>query len=137
MAIFHGADSYISPNWYPSKAVDHQQVPTWNYETVQLHGTITFQRDEKSKRAVVGRLTKEFEGRTNGVGAWKMSDAPADYMTEKLTGIVAFEIQVNRVLAKSKFGQNKSATDYDNITKEMTLSYQTRLATRMTGKPLK
>ncbi len=134
MAIFNGADSYISPNWYPSKAIDHSQVPTWNYETVQMHGTIAFQHDEKAKRAVVGRLTKAFEGRTNGARAWKMSDAPADYMASNLAGIVAFEISVTRVLAKSKFGQNKAIDDFANVTREMEARDQPRLAQRMADK---
>ena len=34
VAIFHGPQAYISPSWYPSKAVDGKQVPTWNYAAV-------------------------------------------------------------------------------------------------------
>ena len=30
LAIFSGANAYVSPNWYPSKAETHKQVPTWN-----------------------------------------------------------------------------------------------------------
>ena len=34
VAVFHGPQAYISPSWYPSKAVDGKQVPTWNYAAV-------------------------------------------------------------------------------------------------------
>ena len=30
--IFKAENSYISPNWYPTKAQHHEHVPTWNYE---------------------------------------------------------------------------------------------------------
>ena len=33
------SDAYISPSWYPSKAVDGKVVPTWNYEVVHAHGS--------------------------------------------------------------------------------------------------
>ena len=40
VAVFHGPQAYISPSWYPSKAVDGKQVPTWNYAAVHAHGTL-------------------------------------------------------------------------------------------------
>ena len=36
LVIFRAADSYISPNWYPSKHEFHRQVPTWNYQVVSI-----------------------------------------------------------------------------------------------------
>src|SRR5688500_3181479 len=41
IVIFRGAEAYISPSWYPSKHEAHRQVPTWNYEVVHAHGTLT------------------------------------------------------------------------------------------------
>jgi predicted FMN-binding regulatory protein PaiB len=40
-----------------------------------------------------------------------VSDAPADYLNDKLDGIVGFEILITQVLAKSKLSQNKSDAD--------------------------
>src|SRR5579871_5254072 len=40
LAIFHGADGYVSPNWYPSKQLTHREVPTWNYAVVHVHGRL-------------------------------------------------------------------------------------------------
>ena len=31
VAVFHGPQAYVSPSWYPSKALDGKQVPTWNW----------------------------------------------------------------------------------------------------------
>src|SRR5580700_2136040 len=42
LAVFQGADAYISPNWYPSKAEDGRVVPTWNYEAVHIYGRLAW-----------------------------------------------------------------------------------------------
>ena len=41
VAVFHGPQAYVSPSWYPSKALDGKQVPTWNYATVHAHGALS------------------------------------------------------------------------------------------------
>lgn len=109
LLIFQGAEGYISPDWYPTKAAHHRHVPTWNYEVVHLHGSIRFQHDDKTKRAVVGKMTRHFEARTGS--GWRMADAPRDYLDQMLAAIVAFEIEVTRVQAKAKLGQNRAPLD--------------------------
>ncbi len=115
LIIFQGNNAYISPNWYPSKSIDHAVVPTWNYETVHIHGRISFQHDNKSKIDAVGRLTKTHEQATNGAQAWKMADAPPDYLAKMLDGIVAIQIDITRTFAKPKLSQNKSADDINGV----------------------
>ena len=112
LAIFRGSDAYVSPNFYPSKPEHHRHVPTWNYQVVHAYGDITFQHDDHSKRAAVGLLTRNHERKLNGKNAWRMSDAPADYMQQNLAEIVAFRIAVTRTLAKSKLSQNREERDY-------------------------
>ncbi|MDF3855809.1 FMN-binding negative transcriptional regulator [Paracoccus sp. P2] len=112
LAIFRGEDGYVSPNFYPTKPEHHRHVPTWNYQVVHVHGGIAFQHDEHAKRAAVGLLTRSHERRVNGAEAWRMADAPADYMQQMLAGIVAFRIAIRRTLAKSKLSQNREARDY-------------------------
>lgn len=119
LAIFKAEDSYISPNWYPTKAETHRHVPTWNYQVVHIHGRVQFSHDDKDKRAVVGKLTKFFEAQYSGDKAWKMADAPKDYMDEMINNIVAFSITIDQIVAKSKLGQNRLQVDFDNVTKEM------------------
>ena len=112
LANFRGSDAYVSPNFYPSKPEHHRHVPTWNYQVVHAYGDITFQHDDHSKRAAVGLLTRNHERKLNGKNAWRMSDAPADYMQQNLAEIVAFRIAVTRTLAKSKLSQNREERDY-------------------------
>ncbi len=112
LAIFRGADGYVSPNYYPSKADHHRHVPTWNYQVVHVSGTITFQHDLAAKRRAVGLLTRQHERRVNGEAAWKMADAPRDYMNAMLDNIVAFQLNIQKVLAKSKLSQNRADADH-------------------------
>lgn len=117
--IFKAEDSYISPNWYPTKAQHHKHVPTWNYQVVHMHGELYFKHNDKEKIAAVGLLTQLHEKRVNGDGAWKMRDAPKDYMKTKLDGIVGLEFHIKRLEAKSKLSQNKETTDYSSVMGKM------------------
>ena len=90
LAIFRGVEGYVSPNFYPGKAEHHRAVPTWNYQAVHVYGAIAFQHDDRAKRAAVGLLTRTHERRVNGEGAWRMADAPADYMAQMLAHISPF-----------------------------------------------
>lgn len=135
LVVFRGVDGYVSPNFYPSKAEHHKQVPTWNYQVVHVHGTISFQHDESSKRAAVGLLTREHELRINGEKAWRMADAPADYMTDMLGKIVAFRIAVTRTMAKSKLSQNRDTRDFEGAVYGLKSSGQEALAERMAELP--
>ena len=115
LAVFQGPDAYVSPNWYPSKAATHKAVPTWNYQSVQVHATIHWQHAEKDKRRALSLLTTHFERRSQGEAAWRMGDAPADFMADRLANIVAFRLAVTRVIAKSKLSQNRDPADRDAV----------------------
>jgi transcriptional regulator len=109
LVIFRGVQGYISPNWYPSKHEQHRQVPTWNYEVVHAHGSITIRDDERFVRRVVARLTRAHEA--GDPVPWKMGDSAPDYIDSMLRAIVGIEIQVSRLVGKSKLSQNKEARD--------------------------
>lgn len=134
LAIFRGEDGYVSPNFYPSKPEHHRHVPTWNYQAVHLYGAISFQHDAHARRAAVGLLTRSHERRVNGARAWRMADAPADYMEQMLDAIVAFRIAVRRVLAKSKLSQNREARDQRGAVEGLRASGRGALAERMAAR---
>ncbi len=131
LAIFRGADAYVSPQSYPTKADHHRHVPTWNYQVVHVHGTITFQHDVARKRAAVGLLTRLHERRRNGAAGWRMADAPRDYMAAMLAAIVAFRIAPLRVLAKSKLSQNRVDADHAGAVDGLRAAGHDALAQRM------
>ena len=109
LAVFTGAEDYISPTYYPSKREHGKAVPTWNYATVHIQGNIRFIDDVTWLRDFVGSLTDLHEGGREP--RWHVSDAPADYIDQMLRAIVGFEIRVSGIIGKFKGGQNRSAAD--------------------------
>ena len=109
LVVFRGAEGYISPSWYPSKHEAHRAVPTWNYEVVHAHGTLTIHDDEKHVRGVVARLTRTHEA--GEPRPWKMGDAPPDYLDAMLRTIVGIEVRITRLEGKRKLSQNREPRD--------------------------
>ncbi|MFY7973507.1 MAG: FMN-binding negative transcriptional regulator [Rubrivivax sp.] len=109
MVMFRGAEAFVSPNWYPSKHEAHRQVPTWNYEVVHAHGTLTVRDDERFVRGLVARLTRHHEAAEPK--PWKMSDSAPDYIDTMLRNIVGIEIAIKSLVGKSKLSQNKEPRD--------------------------
>ena len=106
---FSGASAYISPSFYPSKRETHQVVPTWNYRTVHVRGTLACTHDRDAKLQIVERLTHHMEsGRAE---PWAVSDAPAGYIDKMLQGIVGLTLTITEVTAKTKASQNRTPAD--------------------------
>lgn len=111
LVIFRTGGAYISPAWYPSKRETPQQVPTWNYQAVHVHGTFVAHDDPKFVRGVVGRLTRVHEERAAVEPPWKMSDAPAEFIERMVASIVGIEVRIERIVGKWKLGQNRADRD--------------------------
>ena len=109
MVVFHGAQAYISPSWYPSKHETHRQVPTWNYEVVHAHGVLTVHDDERFVRRLVARLTRKHEA--TEARPWKMGDSAPEFVDTLLKSIVGLEIAVTSLVGKAKLSQNKELRD--------------------------
>lgn len=115
LVIFTGPDAYVTPTWYPGKAVDGRVVPTWNYIAVHAYGSLTLRDDAAWLRAHVTRLTTQSEaGRPD---RWEVSDAPEDYVAGQLGAIVGFELQVTRIEGRWKMSQNRRSEDIDAVVK--------------------
>ena len=113
LVLVLGLDHYISPQWYPSKAVHGSVVPTWNYEAISLRGTATTFDDPARLHAHLEALTRHHESKLPGEAgaAWKVSDAPEDFIARQMCGIVGIEIAVRHIEGKHKLSQNRSAED--------------------------
>jgi len=117
LVVFQGAQAYISPAWYPSKAEHGKVVPTWNYVMVQARGRLRVMDDAVWLRAFVSRLTDRHENeRVQQTGAsappvWAAGDAPADFLDSMLRAIVGIEIEVTQLVGKWKTSQNRSQAD--------------------------
>jgi transcriptional regulator len=133
MVVFRGADAYISPNWYPSKHETHRQVPTWNYEVVHAHGTITVHDDERFARRVVARLTRRHEA--TEPKPWKMGDSAPEVINNMLQKIVGFEIAITSLVGKVKLSQNKEMRDRHSAANTLALRGHDELARAMRDAP--
>jgi len=89
--------------------VAHKQVPTWNYRVAHAHGRIVVRDDERFVRGMVARLTRTHEA--SQPRPWKMTDSPRELIDAMLKAIVGLEIEITRLVGKSKLSQNKEAAD--------------------------
>ena len=109
LVVFQGEQAYISPSFYASKAEHGKVVPTWNYCVVQARGHLRAVEDADWLRAFVGRLTDRHEAPRDE--PWAVSDAPDDYISSMLRGIVGIEIVLSSLTGKWKVSQNRSPAD--------------------------
>lgn len=109
VVIFQGAETYITPSWYPTKHQHGQAVPTWNYAVVHAYGRPAFIQDKSWLLAHVTALTTQHEA--SMALPWQVTDAPADYIDGMLTKIVGVEIPVTKLLGKWKVSQNRPMAD--------------------------
>ena len=109
VAVFHGPQAYVSPSWYPSKAFDGKQVPTWNYATVHAHGALTAFDDPARLRAILHTLSERHEA--HRPDPWRIDNAPPEYIDKLLAAIVGIELAVERWEGVWKVSQNRTATD--------------------------
>lgn len=109
IAIFVARDGYVSPSWYPSKTATGRVVPTWNYEAVHAYGQLEIIHDPELLLPIVTRLTRRHEDPR--AHPWQVSDAPADYITSQLKGIVGVVLHITLLEGKRKLSQNKTKED--------------------------
>ncbi len=113
IAIFNAADAYVTPSWYPEKQRTGRVVPTWNYTTLVAHGMLTTRHEPEWLLAHVRRLVDRHEAlRTQ---PWSIDDAPDDYISTQARAIVGIELRIERIEAKRKLSQNRSADDIAGV----------------------
>jgi transcriptional regulator len=109
LVIVRGPDAHVSPAWYASKAEHGRVVPTWNYITAHVYGTLTVHDSPEWVEDVVRRLTAVHEP------TWTVDDAPPAFVAGQLRAIVGVEVAISRVEAKLKLSQNRPAADIDGV----------------------
>lgn len=113
LVIVRGPDAYISPTWYETKREHGRVVPTWNYTTAHVHGSLVIHDDPAWVEALVRRLTTRHEG--FNPKPWTVDDAPEPYIQGQLRAIVGLEIKITRIEAKLKLSQNRSDADVEGV----------------------
>src|SRR6201991_2873614 len=109
LVIVRGPDAYVSPSWYAAKAEHGRVVPTWNYITAHVYGTLIVHDDPEWVADIVRRLINCHES------TWTFDDAPPAFVAGQLRAIVGVEVAISRVEAKLKLSQNRAAADIDGV----------------------
>jgi transcriptional regulator len=109
LMIYQGAEAYIRPGWYPSKAQHGKAVPTWNYAVVHAYGRLQVSQDKDWLLAHVDELSNQQE--RPYAERWSMADAPADYLDRQTRGIVGLTLAITRLEGKMKMSQNRDIGD--------------------------
>jgi len=99
--LFMGPHCYISSRWYQASGT----VPTWNYVSVQAHGTIRRIEDAGTVRGHLHDLVRQYDpGNENQLA--EIREAKLDGM---FRGIVAFELVATKIESNWKLSQHHGA----------------------------
>ncbi|MVA97307.1 FMN-binding negative transcriptional regulator [Nitratireductor sp. CAU 1489] len=109
LAVFQGANAYVTPSWYATKRETGKVVPTWNYAIVQARGRPAIIEDRDWLARQIGDLTRMHED--HRAEPWAVSDAPQRFVDAQIGGIVGLEIEIASIEGKWKVSQNRSEVD--------------------------
>lgn len=119
MVIFTEPHAYISPKNYEKE----QNVPTWNYLAVHAYGKCTLLESEEQKTTLLEETINTYEA--SYLQQW--NNLSNIYKTNMMKGIVAFEMVVDDLQAKSKLSQNRSEKERENIITDLSQSDNTAI----------
>jgi transcriptional regulator len=106
VALSAGPHAYVSPDWLAG----HNNVPTWNYVSVEAEGPLT-PLGPDDLIALLDDLSLQEEARLAPKKPWTRDKADADYI-ERLVGIiVGARLHIERLEGTIKLSQNKSEAD--------------------------
>ncbi len=103
--IFNGPDSYISPEWYN----EEEAVPTWDYMTVHLKGSIRLCNYEETMENLP-RLLKFHEINSNIPEKLNLP-----FYSGMVRAIKGFYFYADGIEAAFKLGQNHSKEDQKGV----------------------
>ena len=107
LAVFSGPHAYISSSWY-----EKTKIPTWNYMSVHLHGSINI-LEESAVIESLSALMNQYEAASEN--PVHLNDIDEQTLKNNVKAIVGFEFNIEEVNAAYKLSQNKLSTDYNSV----------------------
>lgn len=104
---FLGAHAYISSSWY-----DHVNVSTWNYEAVQINGTVELM-DSDDLYNHLEKLTSKYEKLQKC--PMMVKDMGKEFVEKEMKGAFGLKIIPTEIFIAQKLSQNRKETDFQNI----------------------
>jgi transcriptional regulator len=111
LAIFPGPHAYVSPRWYTKI-----NVPTWNYISVHVYGTLTVMEGDELK-AALSRLMQNYEHAMPR--PVRLEEIPEKQLESEMRGIVGFKILVEEIQAAYKLSQNRDEDSYHEVIRQL------------------
>lgn len=97
-----GADGYVSPDWYDVP----DQVPTWNYIAVHLHGTLE-KLPQDRMLDMLNRQSAHFEEKLAPKPPWLTAKMTPAVLEKMMRQIVPCRLHVTAINGTWKLSQNK------------------------------
>ena len=104
MLVVSLCDAYVSPAWYHMD----DQVPTWLYGAVHIHGFLEVLPDEALESLLI-QLSAKFETRLSPAAPWTMDKLTKRAKDNLMRAIQPFSLKITEIAATDKFAQTKPA----------------------------
>lgn len=111
MCLFQGPSCYISPKW------NNEIIPSWNYKTVHLKGSIRRLEKDELEIALTSIINK-YEGTIINKSALEKDNSINITQLNKVQ-IAVFEIEISDCKKAFKLSQDKEEKEYLNIIREL------------------
>lgn len=118
LVTFSGPSTYVSPYW----RVKPERGGTFDYEEVQVRGTIRVNDDIDFFRKLINDLSAMIEPQYAEVGeypVWQVDHAPAGYVEDRFPMVTGFEIDIASIEMVSKLHQSFSEDDRRSIAEHL------------------
>jgi len=112
LVIFNGPHAYISASVYQQPSM----ASTWNYQAVQVKGTIRYLNEEETLNHL-GLITDFYEDNILSAASFRHLDN--DYLLKSVKAIQGFEILIETIDHIFKLSQNHSPENQRNIISEL------------------
>ncbi len=108
LIVFTGPDAYISPDWYGPIP---NQVPTWNYLSVEAEGGV----EPTDTTKFLDDVSEHFEALLLPKPPWTRAKMAPGSFELMLRGIRAFELRSVRFEGMTKLSQNKTSQAREGV----------------------
>jgi transcriptional regulator len=106
VALATGPDAYVSPDWY----VSEDQVPTWNYLSVEAEGSVA-PLDDDELVTLLDDLSAQEEAHLLPKPPWTRHKMSPGRFEAMMRGIIGARLIVDRLEGTFKLSQNKGEAD--------------------------
>ena len=114
LIVVNGPDAYVSPDWYEGP----DQVPTWNYISIELEGPVRAMDDE-GLVALLDDLSAVNEAKLSPKTPWTRDKMDDGKFRKMLGGITGFEMEVMAWRPTFKLSQNKTEAERLRVADEL------------------